>query len=118
MHITFSILKFYFNCRAIICYGSILFSNASMHEMEANTFTAAVSSLLSRSSKCSSSTAYFISCTLTVSRNALLVLLWADGIWHPNSLQGTAPGPGVEFPNEPTHKYLHRTECISGHDSK
>lgn len=65
--------------------------------------------------------AYYISCMLTVPRNALLVLLWADGIWHPNLLRALLLGQGLgstQAPNEPTYKYLHRTGCTSGHESK
>ncbi|KAI1243416.1 hypothetical protein IHE44_0001021 [Lamprotornis superbus] len=94
---------FYINCGAIICYGSILFSNASMHEMEANMFTATASSLPSQSSKHISSTAYFISCMLTVSRNALLVLLWADSILLLDTMD--AIFGGTEEAAEPVTKW-------------
>lgn len=107
MHITFSILKFYFNCRTIICYWSILFSNASMHKMEANVY-------------CRS---FFSSIMIqqTYQQYGLFYLLYVDssqecspgatlGRWHMASqlAQGTTPRPGagsIQAPNEPTYKY-------------
>lgn len=93
----------------------VLFSNPSMHEMEANTFTAAASSLLSQSSKRISSLAYLISCVLTVPRNALLVLLWADGTQripthsrHDSQAWGwVPPGPWWTHTQIPPQDWMH-----------
>lgn len=117
----FSVLKFYFICRTIICYWSILFSQTPacmkwkpVHLLPQLLF-------------------YHDPANLSAVQPILSPVCWQfpgmfslcctgqTGIWHPNSLKALFLGLGLgstQVPNKPTHKYLHRTGCTSGWDSK
>lgn len=118
MHITSSTLRFYFICRTVICCWSI----------PTNTSTKRRPIHLLLQLLCYRDPAS-VSAARTISSPAYW---WSPGtfswrcseqtsVQHPSSLKVLLLGQGLgstQAPNKPTHKYLRRTGCTSGWDSK